>query len=136
MSHSLQPHGPYPTRLLCPWDSPGKKTGVGSHTLLQGIFLTQGSSPRLLHWQADSLLLRHLASSICIYGYIHFFSISEYLEGLQTIKPQSSKHITQTVGSKHQSFLGEMIGSRVGRVKIQKQSKNCMVSERYQVIKQ
>ena len=33
------------TRLLCPWDSPGKNTGVGSHFLLQGIFLTQGSNP-------------------------------------------------------------------------------------------
>ena len=29
-------------RLLCPWDSPGKNTGVHSHSLLQGIFLTQG----------------------------------------------------------------------------------------------
>ena len=35
-------HGLYPTRLLCPWDSPGKNTGVGCHFLLQGIFLTQG----------------------------------------------------------------------------------------------
>ena len=29
------------SRLLCPWDSPGKNTGVGCHALLQGIFLTQ-----------------------------------------------------------------------------------------------
>ena len=33
-----------PTRLLCPWDSPGKNTGVGCHFLLQGIFLMQGSN--------------------------------------------------------------------------------------------
>ena len=33
-----------PSRLLCPWGSPGKKTGVGCHALLQGIFPTQGSS--------------------------------------------------------------------------------------------
>ena len=32
----------YPTRLLCPWSSPGKNTGVGCHTLFQGIFITQG----------------------------------------------------------------------------------------------
>ena len=32
------------TRLLCPWYSPGKSTGVGYHPLLQGIFLTQGSN--------------------------------------------------------------------------------------------
>ena len=35
--------------VLCPWDSPGKNTGVGCHFLLQGIFLTQGSNPYLLH---------------------------------------------------------------------------------------
>ena len=37
------------SRLLCPWDSPGKNTRVGCHFLLQGIFLTQGSNPGLLH---------------------------------------------------------------------------------------
>ena len=35
-------------RSLCPWDSPGKNTGVGCHALLQGIFLTQESNPYLL----------------------------------------------------------------------------------------
>ena len=57
-SYSWQPHGLYPTRLLCLWNSPGKKTGVGCHFLLQGIFPTQGWNPhllRLLHWQVDSL---------------------------------------------------------------------------------
>ena len=47
-------------RLLCPWDSPGKNTGVGCHALLQGIFWTQGLNLGLLHWQADSLPLSHL----------------------------------------------------------------------------
>ena len=37
-----------PTRLLCPWDSPGKKTGVGCYALFQGIFQLQGSNPCLL----------------------------------------------------------------------------------------
>ena len=36
MSISLWPHGLQPTRLLCPWDSPGKNTGVSCHVLLQG----------------------------------------------------------------------------------------------------
>ena len=43
-----------PARLLCPWDSPGKNTGVGYHALLQGIFPTQGLNLHLLsllHWQ-------------------------------------------------------------------------------------
>ena len=35
MSDSMRPHGLQPTRLLRPWDSPGKNTGVGCHFLLQ-----------------------------------------------------------------------------------------------------
>ena len=55
MSDSCDPHWLQPSRLVCPWDSPGKNTGVGHHSPLQGIFLPQGSSLWLLHWQADSL---------------------------------------------------------------------------------
>ena len=50
-------------RLLCPWDFPGKKTGVGS-------IPTQGWNPSLLsllHWQADSLPLCHLDRPINSY---------------------------------------------------------------------
>ena len=35
VSYSLQSHGLQPTRLLCPWDFPGKSTGVGCHYLLR-----------------------------------------------------------------------------------------------------
>ena len=59
-SDSLRPRGLQPTRLLCPWDSPGKNTAVGRHFLLQGVFLTQGSNLRLLHWLAGPLPLGHL----------------------------------------------------------------------------
>ena len=38
-----------PARLLCPWDFPGKDTGVVCHFLLQGIFPTQGVNLGLLH---------------------------------------------------------------------------------------
>ena len=48
VSDSLRPHGLYPARLLCPWDSSGKNTGAGCHFLLQGIFLTEGLNPSLL----------------------------------------------------------------------------------------
>ena len=44
VSDSLRPHRLQPTRLLCPWDSPGRNTGVGCHFLLQEIFPTQGSN--------------------------------------------------------------------------------------------
>ena len=54
---TLQPHGSWPARLLCPWDSPGKNIGVGCHFLLQGIFPIQGLNTSLLHWQEDSLPL-------------------------------------------------------------------------------
>ena len=39
MSNSLRPHGLQPTRLLCPWDFPGKSTGVVCHCLLCRILL-------------------------------------------------------------------------------------------------
>ena len=45
-------------RFLCPWDSPGKNIGVGSHFLLQGIFWTQESNPGLLHCRQ---ILYHLS---------------------------------------------------------------------------
>ena len=38
----LQPHGLQSARLLCPWDSPGKNTGVGYHALLQGNLSISG----------------------------------------------------------------------------------------------
>ena len=46
--NSLCPYELWPPRL-CPWDSPGKKTAVGCHALLQGMFLTQGSNLGLRH---------------------------------------------------------------------------------------
>ena len=48
VSDSLRSHGLQSTKLLCPWDSPGKNTGVGCHVLLQGIFPTQGLNWHLL----------------------------------------------------------------------------------------
>ena len=49
MSDCLRLHWLQPIRILCPWDSLGKNTGVGCHFLLQGIFPIQGSNPGLLH---------------------------------------------------------------------------------------
>ena len=48
-SDSLRPQGWQPARLPCPWNSPGKNTGVGCHFLLQGIFPTHGSNQGLWH---------------------------------------------------------------------------------------
>ena len=66
---SLQPHE------LCslsgfPWNSPGKNTGVGCHFLLQGIFLTQGLNPGLLHYRQIPYHLSHQGSPEM--GQVHF----------------------------------------------------------------
>ena len=45
VSNSLQPPCLQPARLLCPWDSPGKHTGVGCHFLLQGNLSNPGIEP-------------------------------------------------------------------------------------------
>ena len=68
MPNSLWPHGRYPSRLLCPWDSPRKNSGVGCLSLLQGIFLTQGLNLDLLcllHWQVDVYYCTTLEAPFC-----------------------------------------------------------------------
>ena len=52
-------HGLQPARLLCPWDSLGKNTGVACHALLQGNFLTQGLNPGLPHCRQILYYLSH-----------------------------------------------------------------------------
>ena len=59
MSDSLQPHG-----LYSPQNSPGQNTGVGSCSLLQGIFLTQGLNPGLLHCRQILQQLSHQRNPI------------------------------------------------------------------------
>ena len=54
LSDSLQPHG-----LYSPGNSPGQNTGVGSRSLLQGIFPTQGLNPGLLHSRQILYQLSH-----------------------------------------------------------------------------
>ena len=57
MSNSLWPHG-----LYSPWNSPGQNTGVGSLSLLQGIFPTQGWNPGLPHCRWILYQLSHRGS--------------------------------------------------------------------------
>ena len=60
MSNSWWPQGLKLARLLCPWNFPGKNTGLGCHFLCQGIIPTQELNLHflcLLHWQVDSLPL-------------------------------------------------------------------------------
>jgi len=67
VSNSLWPHGLYSS-----WNSPGQNTGVGSLSLLQGIFLTQGLNPGLLHYRQILYWLNHKAHS-CMYVYIYIY---------------------------------------------------------------
>ena len=69
VSDSLRPHGLQPASLLCPWNSPGKNTGVGCHSLLQGIFLTQGSCYKIRVLFSDIRQLRKLVNVVLHYGY-------------------------------------------------------------------
>ena len=56
------PAGLQPTRLLHPWDFPGKNIGVGCQSLLQGIFLSQGSNLGFLHCRWVLNCLSHQGS--------------------------------------------------------------------------
>ena len=59
VSDSLWPHG-----LYSPWNSQRQNTGVGSHSLLQGIFTTKGSSQGLLHFRRILYQLSHKESPL------------------------------------------------------------------------
>ena len=73
-------YGLLPTRLLCPWDSLGKNTGVGCHALFQGIFLTQGLNLCLLycrwilyHWDTREAMYINIYICVCVYIYISIY---------------------------------------------------------------
>ena len=66
MFDSFCSHGLQPARLLCSWNPPGKNTGVCCHSLLQGIFLTQGQNLGLLHCRQ---ILYHLSFISCPNSY-------------------------------------------------------------------
>ena len=66
-SDSLRPLGLRPVRLLCPWNSPDKNTGVGCRFLLHRIFTTGGSNPGLLHCRWILHCLSHLGRLVLHY---------------------------------------------------------------------
>ena len=67
-----------PTSLLCPWNSLDKNTGVGSHSLFQGIFLTQGSNPSLLHYRQILYHLSHQGSLDYLITHVTLFQVHFY----------------------------------------------------------
>ena len=97
MSDSVRPHRRQPTRLPCPWDSPGKNTGVGCHFLLQCMKVKNesevaqsyptfsdpidcslpGSSihgifqARVLEWGA--IAFSNIYASLCLFSFRNFY---------------------------------------------------------------
>ena len=72
MSDSVWPHWLYSARLFCPWDSPGKNTGVGCHALLQGMFLAQESPTSLTSPPLAYPLYKCIDTFV--YTYIHTYT--------------------------------------------------------------
>ena len=79
MSDSLQTHGLQPARLFCPGDYPGKNVGLGSHSLLQGIFPTQGSHLGLLPCRWILYLLNHQGSPGRLLGSLAEITFSNHV---------------------------------------------------------
>ena len=92
MHDSLQIHVLYPARFLCPWNSPGKKTVVGIHSLLQGIFPTQGLNPGLLHCRQ---ILYHLSYQRSPWGSIMRVKTFSRIIGPEPLVTTEDKTITK-----------------------------------------
>ena len=87
VSDSVQPYGLQPARFLCPWDFPGRNTGVGCHAFLLGIFLTQGSNPclcYLLYWQAGSIPLGKMETALHLYSKIFWETKTDFINFYHT----------------------------------------------------
>ena len=93
VSDSLGPHGLSPTRLLCLWGSSGKNIGVGCHSLLQGIFLTQGVNPDLLHCRQILYHLSHQGSPTKGRLFLCVWHFKQYLGNVFTFPLEILKKI-------------------------------------------
>ena len=111
MSDSLRPHGPWPARLLCPWDSPGKNTGVGCHFLLQCMKVKVKS---LSHVQPSATPWTAAFQAPLSMG----FSRQEYWSGVPLPSPMSYlgnsrkklfEHIYARPCFKHFTYINEFI---------------------------
>ena len=73
MSNSLWPHG-----LYSPWNSPSQNTGVGSHSLLQGILPIQESQPGLPYFMWILYHLSHQGSPFYIHTHKYVYTQTHY----------------------------------------------------------
>ena len=112
VSDSLRPHG-----LYTPWNSPGQNTGVGSLSVLQGIFPTQGSNPsRSLQADFVPTELSGKPHKYCILTYIYIYMESRKMVLMNLFAGQQwrCRHRGQTYG--HREGEEERLGcmERVG----------------------
>ena len=103
LSHVWLFCNPMHCRVLHPWDSPGKNTGVGCYFLLQGIFTTQGLNLCLLcllHWQAG-------------FFFFFFFYLGSPLSTVNMYNPFSEFSCVQiSAGNKRSAWIGQLEWSR------------------------
>ena len=94
MSDSVRPHRQQPTRLLCPWDSQGKNTGVGCHFLLQYMKVKSESEVA-----QSCLTLRNPMDCSLPGSSVHGVSRQEYWSGVPLPSPVDgfSKFIYQNI---------------------------------------
>ena len=79
VSDSLRPRG-----LCSPWNSPGQSTGVGSRSLLQGIFSTQESNLGVPHCRQILYRLSHQGSTVTFYKYVCMLATFSFLRVCST----------------------------------------------------
>ena len=96
VSDSLRPHGLQPTRLLCPWDFPGKSTGVGCHCLLRDCLseFTQIHA----HWVGDAIYAPHPLLPPSTFA----FDLSQHQGLFQLVG--SLHQVAKVLELQHQSF--------------------------------
>ena len=111
----MQPHG-----LYSPWNSPGQNTGVGSLSLLQGIFWTQESNRGLLHCRQILYQLSYQGSSTIVPGLIakkegrgtcsgvHVLPCKEETSGLLLNKRWKLVHICRFSSALSQMYISQV----------------------------
>ena len=118
MSYSSRPHGLQPTRLLRPWDFPGKSTGVGCHCLLQKEYMLHQRISRLLQVSGNQSGLEEKVPQGLLQGYtqVVFTTFSSNLHCSPKLGPKPGIHFIiilrrktkQTIGIQGLIFSGKV----------------------------
>ena len=100
-------NGLWPTRLLCPWDSPGMNTGVGCQSLLQGIFPTQQSNLGLPHCGQVLYHLSYQGSPVALNKSYLIILLKSIVKALQQL-PSAQNLRNDPVFPKYPKWLGSL----------------------------